>query len=58
MYIRENASRKGEQEWPAECVRFYHLTTGLLSYVCVVDCAINGFIGGQNSLPKEDALDF
>ena len=33
-------------------------TTGLPSSVCVVDCAINGFIGDQISLSKGDALGF
>ena len=33
-------------------------TTGLPSSVCVVDCAINGFIGDQISLSKGDGLGF
>ena len=32
--------------------------TGLPSSVCVVDCAIDGFISDQISLSKGDALDF
>ena len=32
--------------------------TGLPSSVCVVDCAIDGFIGDQISLSKGDALGF
>ena len=31
-------------------------TTGLPSSVCVVDCAIDGFIGDQISFSKGDAL--
>ena len=31
-------------------------TTGLSSSVCVVDCAIDGFIGDQISFSKGDAL--
>ena len=34
------------------------LGIGLPSSVCVVDCAINGFIGDQISLSKGDALVF
>ena len=33
-------------------------TTGLPPSVCVVDCAINGFIGYQISLSKGDSLRF
>ena len=32
--------------------------TGLPSSVCVVDCAIDGFISDQISLSKGDALGF
>ena len=35
-----------------------HDSTGLPSSVCVVDCAINGFIGDQISLSKGDTLVF
>ena len=35
-----------------------HVSIGLPSSVCVVDCAINGFIGDQISLSKGDALVF
>ena len=35
-----------------------HLVRGLPSSVCVVDCAIDGFIGDQISLSKGDALGF
>ena len=34
------------------------LNTGLPSSVCVVDCAIDGFISDQISLSKGDALGF
>ena len=37
---------------------FVHVVTGLPSSVCVVDYAINGFIGDQISLFKGDALGF
>ena len=33
-------------------------TTGLPSSFCVVDCALNDFIGDQISLSKGDALGF
>ena len=38
---------------------FHHdRCTGLPSSICVVDCAVNGFIGDQIILSKGDALGF
>ena len=44
---------------PAQFAAFsFNVVAGLPFSVCVVDCAINDFIGDQISLSKGDALGF
>ena len=57
MHVKSIKDHRFQQAFPKSVIdNGFIQITGLPSSVCVVDCAIDGFIGGQISFSKGDAL--